>query len=389
MVRMTDYAELHCLSDFSFQRGASSARELFERASECGYAALAITDECSLAGIVRAWEASRDTGVPLIVGTEIQLADGPKLVLLAENKQGYVSLCRLITQGRRASEKGSYHLTRADMAEGAPGTLVLWIPEREPDREHGAWVKHLFDDRAWLAVELHRDVDDDARLAELEALGESLQLPRVASGDVHMHIRRCLPLQHTMTAIRHRMTIAKAGAVLFRNGERHLRRRSILEKIYPKALLDENVRIAKRCTFSLKDDLRYQYPKELVPDGCTAIQWLRQLVAEGAAWRWPNGVPSEFQSKIEQKFSAKGAARPPIPSCALHWASRMPTPRKSICWSSDSFPSNVTSRPISMSTSSMSVVRKSSNTSIKNTGVNARRLPRRLSVTDPKAQCAT
>ena len=299
---MTDYAELHCLSDFSFQRGASSARELFERASECGYAALAITDECSLAGIVRAWEASRDTGVPLIVGTEIQLADGPKLVLLAENKQGYVSLCRLITQGRRASEKGSYHLTRADMAEGAPGTLVLWIPEREPDREHGVWVKHLFDDRAWLAVELHRDVDDDARLAELEALGESLQLPRVASGDVHMHIRRCLPLQHTMTAIRHRMTIAKAGAVLFRNGERHLRRRSILEKIYPKALLDENVRIAKRCTFSLKDDLRYQYPKELVPDGYTAIQWLRQLVAEGAAWRWPNGVPSEFQSKIEHEL---------------------------------------------------------------------------------------
>ena len=299
---MTDYAELHCLSDFSFQRGASSARELFERASECGYAALAITDECSLAGIVRAWEASRDTEIPLIVGTEIQLADGPKLVLLAENKQGYVSLCRLITQGRRASEKGDYRLTRADMAEGAPGTLALWIPEREPDREHGAWVKHLFDDRAWLAVELHRDVDDDARLAELEALGESLQLPRVASGDVHMHIRRCLPLQHTMTAIRHHTTIAKAGAVLFRNGERHLRRRSILEKIYPKALLDESVRIAKRCTFSLKDDLHYQYPKELVPEGYTAIQWLRHLVAEGAAWRWPHGVPGEFQSKIEHEL---------------------------------------------------------------------------------------
>ena len=299
---MTDYAELHCLSDFSFQRGASSSRELFERANDCGYTALAITDECSLAGIVRAWEAARDTKVPLIVGTEIQLADGPKLVLLAENKQGYVSLCRLITQGRRASEKGEYRLTRADLAGGAPGTLALWIPGREPDREHGAWIKHSFNDRAWLAVELHRDSDDDARLAELDALGESLQLPRVASGDVHMQVRRCLPLQHTMTAIRHRMTIAEAGAVLFRNGERHLRRRATLEKIYPKAWLDESVRIARRCTFDLKRDLHYKYPKELVPEGYTAMQWLRKLVADGSAWRWPQGVPAKHQATLEHEL---------------------------------------------------------------------------------------
>ncbi|WP_333681857.1 error-prone DNA polymerase [Dyella sp.] len=299
---MSDYAELHCLSDFSFQRGASSARELFERANECGYTALAITDECSLAGIVRAWEASRDTKVPLIAGTEIQLADGPKLVLLAENKQGYVSLCRLITQGRRATEKGEYRLVKADLADGVPGTLVLWIPEHKPSHEHGAWVKQVFGDRAWLAVELHRDGDDAARMAELESLGEALQLPRVASGDVHMHSRRCLPLQHTMTAIRHHKTIAEAGAVLFRNGERHLRRRSTLEKIYPKELLDESVRIAKRCTFNLKEDLQYQYPKELVPEGCSAMQWLRHLVAEGSAWRWPQGVPPEHQATIEREL---------------------------------------------------------------------------------------
>lgn len=299
---MSDYAELHCLSDFSFQRGASSARELFERANDCGYTALAITDECSLAGIVRAWEAARDTKVPLIVGTEIQLADGPKLVLLAENKQGYVSLCHLITQGRRASEKGEYRLTRADLAGRAPGTLALWIPGREPDREHGAWIKQCFNDRAWLAVELHRDSDDDTRAAELDALGESLQLPRVASGDVHMHVRRCLPLQHTMTAIRHRMTIAEAGAVLFRNGERHLRRRATLEKMYPKAWLDESVRIARRCTFDLKRDLHYRYPKELVPEGYTAMQWLRRLVADGSKWRWPQGVPAKHQATLEHEL---------------------------------------------------------------------------------------
>lgn len=299
---MTDYAELHCLSDFSFQRGASSARELFERARDCGYAALAITDECSLAGIVRAWEASRDTEVPLIVGTEIQLADGPKLVLLAENKQGYVAICRLITQGRRASKKGSYHLTRADMANGMPGVLALWVPDREPDREHGEWVKDVFGDCTWLAVELHRDGDDGGRLAVLESLGEALQMTRVASGDVHMHLCSRLPLQHTMTAIRHRLTMAEAGDVLFRNGERHLRRRSILEEIYPKALLDESVRVARRCSFKLKEDLSYQYPKELVPEGYTAMQWLRQLAQEGSTWRWPGGVPDDIKPKIEHEL---------------------------------------------------------------------------------------
>ncbi|MBE1159241.1 error-prone DNA polymerase [Dyella acidiphila] len=299
---MSDYAELHCLSDFSFQRGASSAHELFERAKACSYAALAITDECSLAGIVRAWEAARDSGVPLIVGTEIQLADGPKLVLLAENKQGYVAICRLITQGRRASEKGSYRLTRADMSDGLPGTLALWIPGPQPDGEHGAWIRRVFDRRAWLAVELHRDGDDRTRLAELEALGHALQLSLVASGDVHMHVRGCLPLQHTMTAIRHRLTIAEAGAVLFRNGERHLRKRSLLEKVYPKALLDESVQIARRCSFDLKRDLHYQYPRELVPEGYAPMQWLRQLVAEGAVTRWPQGVPDKIQAYIEREL---------------------------------------------------------------------------------------
>ena len=298
---MTDYAELHCLSDFSFQRGASSARELFERAVECGYTALAVTDECSLAGIVRALEASRGTKLPLIVGTEIRLSDGPKLVLLAETKQGYISLCRLITQGRRASSKGTYRLFRADLQDGAPGTLALWIPEREPDPEQGAWVKRTFDTRAWLAVALHRDVDDDARIIELDSLGEHLQLPRVATGDVHMHVRRRLPLQHTMTAIRHRLTMAEAGAVLFRNGEHHLRRRSVLQGIYPEAWLAESVRIARRCTFQLSE-LKYEYPAELVPEGHTPMQWLRELVAKGVAWRWPHGVRDDIREKLETEL---------------------------------------------------------------------------------------
>jgi len=298
---MTAYAELHCLSNFSFGRGASSARELFERAKTCGYAALAITDECSLAGIVRALEASRQTGVPLIVGSEIQLDDGPKIVVLCETKAGYTSLCSLITTGRRASRKGTYRLTCADVATGLPGTLVLWVPDLVVDMAHGCWVRQTFGDRAWLAVELHRGPNDARRVRELEAIGRELSLPLMAAGDVHMHIRRRLALQHTLTAIRHRVPIAEAGGLIARNGERHLRRRHVLAKLYPEALLDESVRIAARCTFTL-DQLSYRYPAELVPEGHTPTSWLRLLTEEGARWRWPEGVPEKVHRQIEHEL---------------------------------------------------------------------------------------
>jgi error-prone DNA polymerase len=296
------YAELHCLSDFSFQRGASNAKELFERAKACGYTALAITDECSLAGIVRALEASRATGVRLIVGTEIQLADGPKLVLLVQTKAGYTTLCRLITRGRRASEKGTYRLERADLVDGVPGTFVLWLPGRVPTLEEGEWVRNTFGARAWLAIELTLDDDDVRRMERLELLGHTLGLRCVAAGDVHMHVRRRLMLQHTLTAIRHHMTLQEAGAVLFRNGERHLRKREVLARIYPAHLLAETVRIAERCIFSF-DELRYQYPAELVPSGFTAIAWLRHLTEEGMGWRWPGGVPEKAKSQIAHELA--------------------------------------------------------------------------------------
>ena len=109
---MNGYAELHCLSNFSFQRGASSAQELFERAARLGYRALAITDECTLAGIVRAWQAAKKQDVALIVGSEVLIEGGPKLVLLAENLAGYQALCGLITRARRRAAKGTYRLLR-------------------------------------------------------------------------------------------------------------------------------------------------------------------------------------------------------------------------------------------------------------------------------------
>jgi error-prone DNA polymerase len=297
-----EYAELHCLSHFSFGRGASSARELFERAKQNGYRALAITDECTLAGIVRALEASRETGLKLIVGTEIKLDDGLKLVLLAENQEGYSAISRLITQGRRSAEKGSYQLTRADLADGLPGTLALWIPSETPDSGQGRYLQGLFGERLWLAVELLRGADDAARLDRLTGIGNQLGIPLVAAGDVHMHVRRRRIVQDTLTAIRHRLTIAEAGAHLFANGERHLRSRTALSAIYPKELLAQSLLIAERCTFDL-GNLKYEYPRELVPDGYTPSSWLRELTEQGARWRWPKGAPEKARKLIEHELA--------------------------------------------------------------------------------------
>jgi len=297
---MSDYAELHCLSNFSFQRGASSAKELFERAARLGYRALAITDECTLAGIVRAWQAAKDSGVPLIVGSELRIENGPRLILLVENLTGYQALCRLITLARRRCEKGRYRLLLDDFAESPDGLLAIWLPDNDDDR-HLPWLRRLFPQRLWVAVELHRGADDAAQLQHLLERATSCGLPPVACGDVHMHARGRRALQDCMTAIRHHLPVAEAGAHLFPNGERHLRRHEELAELYPPALLAETLRIAARCTFDL-GQLRYHYPRELVPHGHDATSWLRELVERGARWRWPDGVPEQARRLLEHEL---------------------------------------------------------------------------------------
>lgn len=301
------YAELHCLSDFSFLRGASNAEALFARAAQCGYSALAITDECSLAGIVRALEASRATGVPLIVGSEFALVDGTRFVLLVEHAGGYTRLCELITAGRRAAGKGRYRLTRADVEarfrDEAPGVFALWLPGATADTAQGAWLRAVFGERARLAVELHRDHDDSARLQTLLALSRQLDMPALASGDVHMALRRDRLLQDTLTAIRYTTPLSECGAHLFRNGERHLRTRRALGNIHPHALLDETVAIAQRCRFDLGRDLAYRYPVELVPDGETPASHLRALTEAGMRVRWPDGTPAAIVAKIDEELA--------------------------------------------------------------------------------------
>ena len=302
------YAELHCLSNFSFQRGASHARELFERAKKLGYRALAITDECSLSGIVRAWEASRDCGIDLIVGSEVQLADGPKLVILAADHAGYSDLCRMISAGRRRSAKGEYRLARADAEQLGAGVRVLWTPgptaQADAQQLHDAakWIMQHFSGRAWLAVELHRGADDAAELARLRRLGARHGMPLVAAGDVHMHVRRRRALHDVMTAIRLGCTVAEAGHALFPNGERHLRRIEQLADIYPPELLAETLRIAAQCRFTM-GDLHYEYPHEIVPPGLTVAAYLRQLTYAGAKRRFPHGMTRATRTLIEKELA--------------------------------------------------------------------------------------
>ena len=296
------YAELHCVSNFSFLRGASHAGELVEQAHALGYAALAITDECSLAGVVRAHVAAKEQGFKLIVGSEVLLQDGPRIVLLATDREGYGNLCELVTAGRRRVKKGTYSLSRADLEAGLPGCVALLVPGKRIDEGHALWLAERFAGRAWIAVELHQGPRDKARLAELHALGAACGLPLAAAGDVHMHARSRRRLQDTLTAIRLGVPVAAAGHALFPNAERHLRRRVRLAQIYPEALLAETLRIAERCTFSL-DELRYEYPEEIVPEGLTPAAHLRELVIEGAAKRYPHGMPPDVGALVEKELA--------------------------------------------------------------------------------------
>jgi error-prone DNA polymerase len=299
----TPYAELHCLSNFTFLRGASHPQELVERAHHLGYSAIAITDECSVAGVVRAYMAAKLLKIKLLVGAEFRLECGLKLVAIAIDRHGYGRLCRLISRGRRAARKGHYSLTRQDLIEsGLEHCFVLWVPSDPPQKEQAQWLRHQFGTKVRIAVELLRAGADKQQLQTLQALGSELQIPLVASSDVHMHSRDRRRLQDAVTAIRLNIPIAEAGWQLYPNGERHLRERERLARLYPPDLLAESIAIANACTFSL-EELRYEYPRELVPEGYTPTTYLRKLVEEGIRWRWPDGAPAGTLATIEKELN--------------------------------------------------------------------------------------
>ncbi len=295
------YAELLACSNFSFQRGASHALEMVKRAKELGYAAIAITDECSLAGIVRAHEAALEVDIPLIIGSQFRFGEGDRVALLAPTQAAYSQLCELITRARRASEKGRYTLTREDFTHSLGELIGLWVPGEVLEERQAQWFAGLTLRSKHLAFNHALAQDSEQRLQWLKAQGVQWQLPLVAVGDAHYHIRNRRPLHDVITAIRLKTTVEKIGRQGFANGERHLRPLVTLRKLYPPELLQASVDIAQACQFSLKT-LHYEYPEELVPAGLSPSQHLRRLTEEGIRRRWPAGVPDAVRTQIEREL---------------------------------------------------------------------------------------
>ncbi|CAE7461993.1 dnaE2, partial [Symbiodinium sp. CCMP2456] len=280
-------------------------RVLVGRAAELGYAALAVTDRNSLAGVVRAYVAAKEAGLPLVVGAELTLAEAPTVVVWATDRASYGRLCRLLTTGLRRAEKGSCELRLDDLAENSAGLMVgVTLEEPAANLETLGAFRDLFGDRGFLLADAHRGGDDRSRLAAFAALSQRSGLPMVASGDVHYHAPERRLLHDVLTAIRLGETIEAAdGAELLPNGERCLRSREDLARLFrdwPDALA-RTAEIAERCRFSL-DELRFEYPEELAPVGKTELAWLTELTQQGAEGRYPEGVPEKVRQQIDHEL---------------------------------------------------------------------------------------
>ena len=311
------YAELHCLSNFSFQRGASHPDELVARAAALGYAALAITDECSVAGVVRAHVAAKKLGLKLLLGAEFvvqgawaaALGSGSvTLVVLAHNLAGWGNLCEFITAARTAAPKGEYVVDwrESDLASLHECSILL-VPPRAITFEALCAISicaaGLFSyENLWLAVELVGRADDALWLHTLQRASRHTGVPLVAAGNVHMHVRSRKPLQDVITAVRVGLPVRDCGTALQPHGQLHLRPRARLAQVYPAELLAATLTVAARCDFSL-EELRYQYPLETVPSGLCATQALRQFTYEGASRRYPQGVAARVQELIEHELA--------------------------------------------------------------------------------------
>ncbi|MFN9212588.1 MAG: PHP domain-containing protein [Betaproteobacteria bacterium] len=357
MAMRAAYAELHCASNFSFLRGASHPEELVERSLALESAGLALTDEGAFAGSARAhlaldeWQQGDAPAreFRLIHGTEIALADGPRLVLLAVNRAGYGDLSQLVTLARRQARKGEYRLTMADVEAHLPwldDCLALLIPPGcEAQRphpgppplrrggggflppppagegrggsvdaaaslllHHARWLAEVAPRRSWIACELLRGPDDAAQLAALQDISRASGLPLVAAGNVQMHLRSRKRLHDVLAAVRHRTPLAQMGRALAPNAEQYLRPLYRLERIYPPELLRETLVVAERCAFRL-DELRYEYLEEIVPPGHTPASWLRQATYDGARQRYPQGIPEQTRATVEHELELIGRLR--------------------------------------------------------------------------------
>ncbi|MFP5514845.1 MAG: error-prone DNA polymerase [Alphaproteobacteria bacterium] len=301
----SSYAELQVTTHFSFLRGASSCEELFSRAAALGIPALGIVDRHSLAGIVRAHEAARQTGVRLVIGSRLDLTDGTALLLYPMERAGYGRLCRLLTLGKSRAGKGACDLAWEDVADWAEGLLAILVPDEPDDRcaRQLARLRHTFPGRCYVALTLRRRPGDVLRLHLLSELAAAHRVPTVMTNDVLYHAPDRRIMQDIVTCIRKGCTIDSAGFRRERYADRFLQPPSEIARLFarhPEAVA-RTLEIVERCKFGL-DELQYQYPEEVVIPGLTAQQSLERLTWEAAAQRYPNGAPEKVQAVLRHEL---------------------------------------------------------------------------------------
>ena len=298
------FAELVCQSNFSFLEGASHPEELVNTAAFLGYEAITISDECSVAGVVRAHAEIKANGLPikLIVGSVFRLAPDLRVCLLCPDKTAYAELCRIITNARRRSEKGHYALSEWDL-KSVKSCLAIWLPAyNDNDRQWAEFFAKFFSERCWIGVSRLLNGNDNSHFAAAMSLSEEYCFPLVATNQALFHHPDRQHTQHVLHAIRTRSTVADLGRDGLPNQERSLKTLTKLTRLYPKAWLSESVSIASLCQFSL-DELKYQYPSELVPNGYTATSYLRHCVEAGIKKRFKQGVPEAIRETIEKELA--------------------------------------------------------------------------------------
>jgi error-prone DNA polymerase len=301
------FVPLWCRSNFSFLQGASHPEELVEEAHRLGLGSLALTDRDGVHGVVRAHLAARRLGMHLICGAEITVGAHPRLVLLAQDATGWASLCRLLSTGRLRSPKGQSRVTWEEVGEAAPG-LVALVGGNEVVQADGVdpplgLLREAFGERVFVGLSRHRTPRDEAMTAAAGAVERRWGILPVALPEVLYHHPGRRALQDVMTCIRQGVPIHRIGNRTRPNAEHALMSPLEAQARWadrPDALA-RTVAIARSCTFAL-DSLRYRYPSETWEPGDTAQARLRRLVAEGAARRYPRGVPPEVEAQLGREL---------------------------------------------------------------------------------------
>jgi error-prone DNA polymerase len=307
------YAHLHTITNFTFLTGASHPGEYIYQANQLGYEAIAITDECSLAGVVKAFvaieelEKKGELTTKLIIGSRFTLSNGMQLIAIAPSRAAYAELSGFITLARRRAEKGQYEAHFEDLRFRLRTCLIIWMAQRNESisDDIATELNNAFKDRLWIGInhQLHGGEQQD--FERWHTLGIAKNIPLVACGEALMHSNERKLLQDVVTAIRHNTPVQEIGSRLELNGEAYLKSIPQLEKLYPRELLEETCALADQCYFEMTE-LRYQYPREVVPDGFTPNQYLRLLVNQGKQSRWPKEVPAWIEELLEKELAIIG-----------------------------------------------------------------------------------